>query len=338
MDDTQTAGMLADAVARALAGAVTARGTTAAEAQGLDAKAWDTLRELGLAGGDAAAMGLDEHAAVLEAIGRAAALVPYADSEAMARWLAQGAGLTTDPGEVLALALASPNEALAGRRVAWGRHSARTLFSYEEGGRNWVAMVPSAALRLENGANLAGEPSDKCGVDRTPPGEAREVSDEFSPAAVSQRGALCRCAAMLGAAAKAQELTLQYALDRKQFGKPLAQFQVIQSYLAQMAGELSAARAMFATALRAAPRGPGESRAETAAAKLRCGQAAHVITALAHQVHGAIGFTEEYSLQLWTRRLWAWREEFGNETYWARELGAAAIALGPDAWWERVTR
>jgi alkylation response protein AidB-like acyl-CoA dehydrogenase len=143
---------------------------------------------------------------------------------------------------------------------------------------------------------------------------------------------------MLGAATKAQELTLQYALDRKQFGKPLAQFQVIQSYLAQMAGELSAARAMFATALRAAHEGAGASRAEAAAAKVRIGQAAQVITGLAHQVHGAIGFTEEYALQLWTRRLWAWREEFGNETEWARELGAAVIALGPEAYWERITQ
>ncbi len=336
MEDMQC-GMLADAVARALGDVVTARGTVAAEAQGLDAQAWKTLVELGLAGEDAAALSLEEHAAVLEAIGYAAALVPYADSEAMARWLAHGAGLATDSGEVLAIALASP-QALSRRRIAWGRHSSRTVFSYEEGGRNWVAVLPSADLHLAHGANLAGEPCDKCGVDRAQPAEVREVADEFSPAAVSQRGALCRVAAMLGAATKAQELTLQYALERKQFGKPLAQFQVIQSYLAQMAGELSAASAMFATALRAAAGGARASRAEAAAAKLRIGQAAQVITALAHQVHGAIGFTEEYSLQLWTRRLWAWREEFGNETDWARELGAAVIALGPDAYWERITR
>ena len=336
MDDVQT-DMLADSVARALGDVVTARGTVEAEAQGLDAKAWKTLRQLGLAGEGAAAMSLEEQAAVLEAIGYAAALVPYADSEAMARWLAHGAGLATDPDEVLAIALASPH-ALSGRRIAWGRHSARTLFSYEEGGRNWVAVMPSADLRLANGANLAGEPLDKCVVERAQPAEVREVVDDFSPAAVSQRGALCRGAAMLGAARKAQELTLQYAAERKQFGKPLAQFQVIQSYLAQMAGELSAARAMFATALRSAQGGARASRAEAAAAKVRIGQAAHTITALAHQVHGAIGFTEEYSLQLWTRRLWAWREEFGNETDWARELGAAMIALGPDAYWERITR
>ncbi len=336
MSEMQT-DMLADSVARALRDVVTARGTVAAEAKGLDADAWKVLRELGLSGQDAAAMSLEEQAAVLEAIGYCAALVPYADSEAMARWLAQGAGFATDSDEVLALAVASPN-ALSGQRIAWGRHSARTVFSYAEGGRNMVGIVATAKLQLANGTNLAGEPRDKCGVERVEPAEVREVSDELSPSAVRQRGALCRCAAMLGAATKAQELTLRYAADRKQFGKPLAHFQVIQSYLAQMAGELSAASAIFATALRAAERGAIASRPETAAAKVRIAQAAQVITGLAHQVHGAIGFTQEYSLQLWTRRLWAWREEFGNETEWARELGSAMISLGPHAYWERITQ
>ncbi len=336
MNDTQI-GMLADSISRALGDLVSPRGTVEAEAKGIDTKAWNTLRELGLAGADAAALSMEEQATVLDAIGFAAALVPYADSEAIARWLAHGAGFTTSSEEILAIAIASPN-ALSRQRIAWGRHSARTFFSYAEGGRNWVAVMSTADLHLTNGANLAGEPHDKCGVDRARPAEVRAVSDEFAPAAVRQRGALCRGAAMLGAARKAQELTLQYAADRKQFGKPLAQFQVIQSYLAQMAGELSAASAIFATALHAAGRGACDGRMEAAALKVRIGQAAHTIAALAHQVHGAIGFTEEYPLQLWTRRLWAWREEFGNETDWARELGSAVIALGPDAYWERITQ
>jgi acyl-CoA dehydrogenase len=336
MSEMQT-DMLADSVGRALRDVVTARGTVAAEANGLDADAWRALRELGLAGEDAAAMNLEEQAAVLEAIGYSAALVPYADSEAMARWLAQGAGFATDAGEVLSLAVTAP-DAISGQRIPWGRLSNRTVFSYAEGGRNWAGIVSTAELKLANGVNMAGEPRDKCGTARVKLAEVREVSEELSPVAVRQRGALLRCAAMLGAAARAQELTLQYAADRKQFGKPLSQFQVIQSYLAQMAGELSAASAIFATALRAAEGGASAGRLEAAAAKVRIGQAAHVITGLAHQVHGAIGFTQEYSLQLWTRRLWAWREEFGNETDWARELGSAMISLGPETYWERITQ
>lgn len=332
MNDMQ-AQMLAESVARALADVVTPRGTVEAEARGLDEGAWTALRDLGLAGADAASLTLEEQAAVLEAIAYAGALVPYADCVALAGWVAQSAGIAADANETLAIALASPH-ALAGRRIPWGRHSGRTVFAFEEAGRHFVAVVPTAELRLEMGANLAGEPSDKCGVERVAARDRREVARELSAAAIRQRGALYRCAAMLGAATRANELTLQYAADRKQFGKPLAQFQVIQAYLAQMAGDLYAGRAILATALRAG----GGGMLETAAAKVRIGQAVHVVAALAHQVHGAIGFTQEYALQLWTRRLWAWREEFGNESDWARELGSAAIALGPDGYWERMTQ
>lgn len=326
-------GMLAESVSRALADVVTTRGTLEAEARGLDEAAWRTLRGLGLAGEDAASLQPEEQAAVVEAVAHAGALVPYADSEALARFVAQSAGIETDAGETPALALASP-DALSGHRIPWGRHAARTILAFAEGGRNFVAYVPTAELRLVEGANLAGEPSDKCGVERVTARERREVEPALSVAGIRRRGALYRGAAMLGAAARANELTLRYAADRKQFGKPLAQFQVIQAYLAQMAGELYAARAILATALRAGEAG----MLETAAAKVRIGQAVQVVAALAHQVHGAIGFTQEYSLHLWTRRMWAWREEFGNESDWARELGSAAIALGSDGYWERMTQ
>lgn len=328
--------LLADSVARALGDVVTARGTVEAEADGIDERAWATLRELGLAGEDAAAMSLDEQVAVLEAIGHRAALVPYADSEALARWLAREAGFPTDPRETLCVALASP-DALQGARIAWGRKSARAVLSYEEAGRSFVAIVPTAQLQLSPHANLAGEPSDLCRTKAAIPTDVREVPSGYSPAAVRIRGALCRCAAMVGSARRAQELTLQYAADRKQFGRPLAQFQVIQAYCAQAAGEIAAASAILATAVAAVEGGLLQGGLEAAAAKVRVGQMAQVVSALAHQVHGAIGFTEEYALQLYTRRLWAWREEFGNEAQWSRELGAAVIGFGPDRYWERIT-
>lgn len=336
MMDGPEGNLLADSVGRALGDVITARGTVEAEAEGIDARAWATLRDLGLTGEDAAGLGLAEQAAVLQAIGHRAALVPYADSEALARWLAHGAGLATDPGEVLAIAVAAP-DAMRGQRIAWGRHAARTVLSYAKGERSFVALVPTAQLVLAKGSNLAGEPSDRVVEASVQPPDVREVGPGHSPAAVRLRGALCRCAAMLGAASRAQELTLQYAADRRQFGRPLAQFQVIQAYCAQMAGEISAGAAILATALRAAENGLLAASLETAAAKVRVGQMAQVVAALAHQVHGAIAFTEEYALHLSTRRLWAWREEFGNEAQWSSELGSAVIDLGPDQYWERIT-
>jgi acyl-CoA dehydrogenase len=75
----------------------------------------------------------------------------------------------------------------------------------------------------------------------------------------------------------------------------------------------------------------------TAVAKVRAGEAATRGTSIAHQVHGAIGFTHEHALHFATRRLWAWREEFGSDAAWASELGHAAIAARAAGFWPGVT-
>ena len=74
-----------------------------------------------------------------------------------------------------------------------------------------------------------------------------------------------------------------------------------------------------------------------AAAKIRAGEAAGIGAAIAHQMHGAMGFTQEHRLHYWTRRLWSWRDEFGNEAYWARRLGGAVAAAGADRLWYGIT-
>ena len=67
---------------------------------------------------------------------------------------------------------------------------------------------------------------------------------------------------------------------------------------------------------------------EVASAKVRVGEAAGAGAAIAHQLHGAIGFTAEHALQRYTRRLWSWRDDFGAESHWAEELGRAVAAAG----------
>ena len=76
---------------------------------------------------------------------------------------------------------------------------------------------------------------------------------------------------------------------------------------------------------------------EVAAAKVRVGEAASTGSAFAHQIHGAMGFTYELSLHHATRRLWAWRDEFGTEAEWSLRLGRLAARLGGDALWPLVT-
>jgi acyl-CoA dehydrogenase len=140
---------------------------------------------------------------------------------------------------------------------------------------------------------------------------------------------------MAGALDSCLEQAVRYATERKQFGRPIGSFQVIQQNLAVLAGHVAASGIAAESAFRAADR--GDARFEVAVAKIRVGEAAGVGAGIAHQAHGAIGFTYEHSLHFATRRLWSWRAEFGSESAWARELGQAVAARGADALWTDLT-
>jgi alkylation response protein AidB-like acyl-CoA dehydrogenase len=72
---------------------------------------------------------------------------------------------------------------------------------------------------------------------------------------------------------------------------------------------------------------------EVASAKIRVGEAAAAGAAIAHQVHGAIGFSQEPVLHRYTQRLWAWRDDFGSESVWAERLGQRVARNGAEALW-----
>ena len=148
------------------------------------------------------------------------------------------------------------------------------------------------------------------------------------------RMALARAGQMAGAISAALTLSVEYTRQRQQFGKPLAAFQAIQQQLAVLAEEAAACRAAVSSAARAADR--DDAKFEIACAKLRANIAAGQSASIAHQVHGAIGFTKEYALQKFTRRLWAWRSEYGNDRHWADMIGKTAAARGADGFWPRL--
>lgn len=143
--------------------------------------------------------------------------------------------------------------------------------------------------------------------------------------------ALVRACQMAGAMQAALDLSVQYTRERQQFGKALSTFQAIQQQLAVFAEETAATNMAAAAACRAADR--GDAALEIACAKLRANIAVGTATTVAHQVHGAMGFTAEYRLHHFTRRLWQWRSEFGNDRYWADTLGTMVAARGSQGYW-----
>lgn len=143
-------------------------------------------------------------------------------------------------------------------------------------------------------------------------------------------GACANAGLLAGALTKVMELTVQYAGDRSQFGKPIAKLQAIQQQLSVMAEEVYVAKtaAQLAFAADTSGRDSGvyeEHRARVATAKCQASTAAIKVTAIAHAVHGAIGFTEEHVLQQFTRRLHEWRLGYGAESWWAKQLASLVL-------------
>ena len=210
--------------------------------------------------------------------------------------------------------------------VPWGRAAAAVIARVEA---VTVALDPADA-RVTHGLSPAGEPRDTLIFNDAP---ARALPGSGDPLAW---GALLRVGQIAGAVARALAMSVEHANTRQQFGAPLARLQAVQQALAVMAVDGAALDAAAEAAAGALSR--GEAGLEIAAAKLRAGMGAGVGAAIAHQVHGAIGFTREYPLHLLTRRLAGWRSEFGGEAFWATRLGQSAAALGPEGLWDEITR
>ena len=211
--------------------------------------------------------------------------------------------------------------------VPWGRDAAAVLAAVDTGGDDPVMMLLPAG-RVTPGESPAGEPRDRIDHDRV----AAVVLGDADHALY---GAFLRVAQASGALGAALDLAVAHVNARVQFGKPLAKLQAVQQALAVLASE-AAAVAMAGAAAAAALDGGGGAF-EMMAAKLRTNMAIHRGVAIAHQVHGAIGFTQDYPLHPLTRRLMGWRSEFGGDK-WAELLGAVALLEGGAGVWTEITR
>ena len=253
-----------------------------------------------------------------------------------ARWLAAEAGLPQPihPTVFVPGPLTLHGARVAGRlpRVPWGRCCGVLVPAMREG-RAVLVRVPPQSPTL-HATSIAGEPRDDLEIDAEV-AEAVPVAPDW-PDRLRRLGAALRSLQIAGALETVTTMTVSHARDRVQFGRPIGSFQAVQQLLAVLAGQSAAARAAADLAVEGVADGL-DARA-IAVAKARAGEAAGIGAAIAHQVHGAIGFAREHCLHRFTRRLWAWRDEYGGEAEWTAMLGRQLAAAGADRLWAELVR
>src|SRR5262249_42681276 len=315
MNETQT--ILSDTVTRLLTDRVTTDLRETAEKGQWPAKLWQEVEEGGLtlpqipeARGGGGGSWQDAYIVVSSA-GRFAVPLPIAETMVGA-WLLSECGLDVPLGP-LTIAPARAGEQVgverdgAGWRLTgtatrgpWGRAAEHGVV----GAGDMIALVAKGGAEVQSDVNLALEPRDTLTWNG-----ARVVAaapaGRLPAGALRLGGALVRSAQIAGGLEYLLAQTVRYVSERKQFGRPIGGFQAIQHQCALLAGHTAAAGIAAANAFRAADR--GDPAFEVAAAKVRTGEAAGLGAGIAHQCHGAIGFTYEHSLHFVTRRLWSWR-------------------------------
>ncbi|GAA0688462.1 acyl-CoA dehydrogenase family protein [Marinobacterium maritimum] len=216
-----------------------------------------------------------------------------------------------------------------------------------EGDTIRIAVIDPEAVILEPRESLAGEPRTRVTLDTVVPRVLSEPVAGMTEAGLRQFFALVRASQIAGALEKINDLTVAYVQERQQFGRPLGKFQAIQHKVADIAGESALASAAVEQAVRtlSAQKAPFSGAAETglavATAKVVTSTASGLVARIAHQSHGAMGFSFEYPLQQYSRRILGWRDEYGTEFYWGEwiaQVVAGEIRDAGSTAWELVSR
>jgi acyl-CoA dehydrogenase len=211
----------------------------------------------------------------------------------------------------------------AGRLASDGRLSCSQVHCGTQA--DWVLMSCGDACRLLPAADAQIQVANFCldaqmSWSQTAWDHAKQLPGSYD--LVTLQAALY-AAQLAGALMAVCSRSLQYANNRHQFGKPIGKFQAIQHQLSLMSEHAFAAR--MAAQLGFCVEGQALDRLRVAMAKARTSEAALEVAGLSHSIHGAIGFTREFDLQLYTRRLHAWRQAAGSESYWHDIVGQALL-------------
>ncbi|MFM5918069.1 MAG: acyl-CoA dehydrogenase family protein [Novosphingobium sp.] len=328
--------MLADMIERLLERHLDDKAQAAARAGHWLGPLWDEIEEMGLPLAllteEQGGFGLSfaEAAEVLHQLGRHAVPLPVAETMAANQLLVAAGFELTGGAAALARAdhLVVEDGRLRGKiaRVPWGEHVESLVLAV--GDRLYRIPGSTIFTSVEPGTALNFLPRPTIELDW--------LIDESAPLPYCPlaAGATVRAFQIAGALEACLDMTLEHTATRVQFGKPLQKNQVVQHELAKLAGELACATAAADLAGEALARGDVLG---VAAGSLRAREAAGNGASIATQMHGAIGFTREHRLHLYTTALWTWRDDFGGSVMWSKLLGKAALDAGGAGYWPMVT-
>ena len=314
---------------------------------------WHALTEAGLPlswvpeAQDGSGASLAEGFGVLGVAGRHAIAVPLAETM-LAGWLLAQAGIASPAGAMTVAPTdrrdrmtLNADGTLSGRAraVPFAKAAKHIAVLANSDGKLSIALVDSSDCRIETGLGLGSDASDTVTFEKVKPLAVKDAPQGFAANALSMMGAVARSLQIAGALEAMLTISVAYANERVAFEKKISKFQAVQHNLARLAGETSAALAAASSAADAIASADSFDDAvflEAAAAKIRCAEAAEKGAAIAHQVFGAIGFTDEHILHRFSLRALAWRDDFGNESQWAVDLGRMVAQRGADDLWPLV--
>jgi alkylation response protein AidB-like acyl-CoA dehydrogenase len=204
------------------------------------------------------------------------------------------------------------------------------------GGVEWHALAPAQA---QLGALRSIDASRRLATVAWTPGPAtRFVEAEAGQALADElldRGALNVAGQLLGLAQRMLDLTVDYAAQRKQFGKPIGAFQAVKHHLADVVTRIEFAKPVLYRAACALAAGEPQRATRVSHAKIVCAEAGWLAARKGIQVHGAMGYTWEVDLQMFMKRAWvldaAWGDRGFHKARLADALLSDAALLGPAA-------
>jgi len=289
---------------------------------------WQQLAESGFAdamvseAADGAGVSLADAFPLFLLCGRQALPAPLAHTMAVRAILkASGVSVPDGPITIATLPVNNSDGALECRGVPFGKVAQWVLVPHggTADGSNDVLLATAQAERTDTGVHGSLQAHFRW---NRPFADAQLIAPG---APWLELAAAITAAQMAGAMDAVLNMTVRYAGERSQFGRPIGKFQAVQQQLAVLAELATASRISAETGCRdASPCAPNPLSA--AVAKARASEAARAVVSIAHAVHAAMGVTAEYDLQLFTRRLIEWSNDYGSAGYWNRRVGDAVLS------------